>query len=214
MHTHTVQKSNNCNLLSFVSRAGTSRAAWLIITLTILTGCATHVQNMPARTANQPPTTAFSNFKRFQMAPVSLNPAYADGSANQRAHKKIQEHLNANLSGMLTTWNASGSNAPYGTLLIEPKIVELKFVSGGARFMAGAMAGSSIVVMHVDYRDQSSGNIISHAEFYQRANAMGGSMSVGATDNDMLARIARLVSDFTRNNYSQPIGGPTGTVAQ
>ncbi|MBN2717041.1 MAG: hypothetical protein JXX14_14415 [Deltaproteobacteria bacterium] len=165
---------------------------------------------MPKTTANPPPTVPFSSFRYFKLMPVTIAPQYADHQANQRAHRKIEENLNAHFSGMLQSWNTAVRQAPYQTLVIEPKIVEIKFISGGARFMAGAMAGSSVVVMHVDYRDEASGNVISHAEFYQKANAMGGSYSMGATDNDMLRRIADLVAEFTRNNFSQAIGGPTG----
>jgi hypothetical protein len=86
---------------------------------------------------------------------------------------------------------------------VEPHILQLKFVSGGARFFAGALAGSSAVLMRVKFVDAHTGQVVADPEFYQRAAAYGGAWSIGGTDNGMLARIATVVQEYLDR-------GPTG----
>ncbi len=182
----------------------------MCVLLTGLLGCATQVQNMPQSTTNPPPVVKFSDYRSFQMLPVRLNPEYADSNPNQRAFIKIQENLTIHTSKMLADWNAAPRATTRGTLVIQPDIVEIKFVSGGARVWAGAMAGSSVVVMKVYFRDKETGQPIAQPDFYQRAAAMGGSASFGGTDNAMLERITVLVADYIQNNFSAAMGGRTG----
>lgn len=176
--------------------------------LLLFQGCATTYVN-PSTDTNPPPSEAFSSFHRFEMTPISMGEPYAGQSANESAVKKIQENLDLRLASVLNSWNATGGDNGR-TLLIQPEIQDIKFVSGGARFMAGALAGSSAVVMKVKFIDQETGAIIAYPEFYQRAAAMGGAYTLGGTDNNMLIRIANLASDYTVSNYAQAVGGPTG----
>jgi len=50
-----------------------------------------------------------------------------------------------------------------------------------------------------------TGQEIANPEFFQRAAAMGGNYSLGATDNDMIARVA---TRYLEENYAQAVGGP------
>ena len=86
----------------------------------------------------------------------------------------------------------------------------MKFVGSGTRVLAGALAGSSAVVMKVNIYAKQSGDSIGHPEFYQRAAAMGGTYSLGVTDNLMLTRIADLFTGYLKGNYDRPVGGRTG----
>jgi len=133
---------------------------------------------------------------------------YAGQPANDRALVKIQENLDLRLNPVLASWNSAGDPAGR-TLLIQPEI-HIKFISGGTRFLAGALAGSSAVVMRVKFVDAATGKEVAYPEFYQRAAAMGGAYSMGGTDNNMLIRIANLVSEYTIANHKAAVGGPTG----
>jgi hypothetical protein len=173
-------------------------------------GCAT-TYIKPEATTNPAPREKFSAFQHFEIRPIQVAAAYAENEANQRAEKKIQENLNLRIEPMIDAWNtASAGTEPGRTLVIEPEITQIKFINGSARVWAGAWAGSSAVIMRVTYRDKDSGAVIARPEFYQRAAAMGGAWSFGATDNNMLVRIAILVSDYTEKNYAEAVGGPTG----
>ncbi len=86
------------------------------------------------------------------------------------------------------------------TLLIKPRIKEIKFIGGAARFWVGSMAGSSAVLMDVLYLDKESGETVAHAEFYDMASAFAGSYNMGATDNMMLKNIATQIINYTSAN--------------
>lgn len=167
--------------------------------------CVTHIG--PSRGENPPPTEPFSAFSHFE-----LNPLVADDSADEiheNAFDKIQENVNRDIGGLLRSWNAESHAWEAGrTLVLSPTIEQLKFVSGGTRFLAGAYAGSSAVVMSIRMVDKATGAEVANPEFFQRAAAMGGAYSLGATDNDMLARIARVAERYLRENYAKAVGGP------
>lgn len=172
-------------------------------------GCVTTVDT-PESTFNPAPTSSLSAYKQIELLPIRVATSVQGNNANQRALRKIQENVDAKIRPTLIGWNENPSAASNGHLVIEPVITELKFVSGGTRFMVGSLAGSSAVVMKAKIYDKDSGEIIAHPEFYQRAAAMGGAYSVGVTDNLMLDRIANLLVDYLNDNYAQPVGGRTG----
>lgn len=160
---------------------------------------------------NPAPTEAFNHFDHFDVKPISMVAPFAGQSANDAAMKKIQENLDLRLNPMLAGWNsATPNNAPPRTLLIEPRVESIKFIGGGVRFFAGALAGSSGVLIKVKFTDAASGQVIAEPEFYQHANAMGGAYSFGGTDNAMLAREANLIAGYISANYTNAVGGRTG----
>lgn len=169
--------------------------------------CVTHIR--PDVTGNPPPAEAFSQFQRFQLEPVQVSDEAAHEAA---AVEKISQYLALRPGATLASWNTTGAG---GRLLkVEPRIVKLKFVSGGARFFAGALAGSSAVLVRVKFVDAQTGQVIADPEFYQRAAASGGAWSVGGTDNGMLARIATVIDQYLQRNYRHAVGGPTGLEGQ
>lgn len=180
-----------------------------LLLIFIVTGCATSDIQID-RMTNPPPVDKFSNFSRFELRDISISPEYSDHDANIQAKNKIQETLQSRLDQHLSAWNQSQHPTERGTLIIEPNIVQIKFIGGGARFMAGALAGSSAVNMEVIYKEQETGEIIANPQFYQHAAAMSGAYSIGAADNAMLERIANLIADYTIANYTSAVGGSTG----
>lgn len=183
----------------------------LVLTaLLAIAGCAT-TDIAPSRTTNPPPAEPFSAFQHFELEAATLAPESKDGAANERAFAKIQENLELNVRPLLQQWEADADEAASSrTLVIQPHVSDLKFVSGGARAFGGALRGSSAVVMEVTLTDKATGEVIARPEFFQRAAAMGGAWSGGGTDNHMLARIAQIAAEYLRNNYDRPVGGPTG----
>jgi hypothetical protein len=172
--------------------------------MVLLSACTTEIK--ATSTQNPPPSEPFKNFGQFKLHPVAPNPADEKDDANQRATQKIDEELQSTLGAQLLRWDKGEGR----TLEIEPRVEEIKFVSGGARFWAGAFAGSSAVVMQVNFKDADTGNTIAAPTFYQHANAMGGAWSIGGTDNAMLYRIAEIINDYVVRNYENAVGGPTG----
>jgi hypothetical protein len=185
--------------------------AFAVLTAFVLSACGggTKITPPPSNT-NPPPAAKFSDFKTIELRPITVAPEFADAEANQKATKKIQEIVDANLSGVIANWNSTERGATRGTLVIEPLITRMKFIGGGARFMVGAMAGNSAVYMEISCKDGETGQEIAKPVIYQRANAMAGGMSVGGADNAMLNRVAQMLTDYVKSNFDAPVGGPTG----
>ena len=190
-----------------VSLTRVALAALLVLSLS---SCATTYVK-PTAATNPAPAEAFSSFQHFEVQPITMGALYAGQSANEAALRKIQENFDERVGALVTMWNA---RAPVGTagrtLVIVPHIQDIKFISGGKRFWAGAMAGSSAVLLKIKFMDKATGTEVNSAEFYQRAAAMGGQFTMGGTDNGMLVRITQLASDYISKNYSKSVGGPTG----
>jgi hypothetical protein len=174
----------------------------------LLSGCVTRITSDVYQ--NPPPAEKFSRFTRIELRPIRLVAPYAGQEANEAALLKIQENLDLKMKPALEGWNAAPASGATRTLLIEPTITEIKFISGGARFWSGAMAGSSAVKLSARVTDQETGKVIATPEFYARAAAMGAAWSFGAADNAMLIRIANRLSDYLLANYAEAVGGPTG----
>ena len=155
---------------------------------------------------NPPPQEALSSFQHFRLSPVVA--VSKEASQQSAAMAKISMNTQMRLGSTLIGWENKSQSGR--TLKVEPRITELKFVSGTKRFFAGDFAGSSAVVMHVRLVDADTGKVIGDPEFYQRAAAEGGTWSFGGTDNGMLARIATVAQQYLRRNYSSAVGGPTG----
>lgn len=193
-----------------------SLAKWIVSLgmMLLLMGCATTDIN-PRTTHNPPPEVKFSEFSAFELKPVILAAEYQGRGANDQAAQKIDREIRMRLVSVLQEWSndSDSRSTTRDTLIIQPRITDLKFISGGARFWAGAMAGSSAVIMEVDYIDARSGDIVAQPEFYQHASAQAGSWSIGAADNAMLDRVAELVANYTRDNFSEAVGGRSGAPA-
>lgn len=171
-----------------------------IAALILLSGCVTKIR--PTVSSNPPPSSALNAYATFEVRTLTADA----GVKEPEAMVKIRQNLEQKMSVLVSEWNRGTGKI----LIIEPRVRELKFVGGGARFFAGSLAGSSAVRMSVKLTDKATGEVVAEPEFYQRAAAMGGAYSVGGTDNAMLVRITSVVNEYLRRNYEQAVGGPTG----
>jgi hypothetical protein len=80
-------------------------------------------------------------------------------------------------------------------LLVDATLVDLRIVSGAARFWAGAMAGRSHMKVIVKISDQE-GNMISQDELFGAPNAMGSAWSFGGSDRDLPTAMGCLIGDY------------------
>ena len=86
------------------------------------------------------------------------------------------------------------------TLQITPSIEKIHIVSTGARIWGGVMAGGSDVIMHVDYRDSSTGEVIAKPDFWKGNNAWSGGWTAGATDNQIRDAVVAQIANYTQAN--------------
>ncbi|MDZ4199019.1 MAG: hypothetical protein U1E27_07015 [Kiritimatiellia bacterium] len=163
----------------------------------LVMGCATRLTKPAGIPA--PVKVRLGTFANVELRPVTISDAYAGAGANQKAGRKINELLNAQMAYVFPHVNAA-EKKDGKTLEIIPLIKEIKFIGGAARFWAGAMAGSSAVLMEVTYLDKETGEEIARAEFYDQANAYAGAQNMGATDNLMLQTVVKQIIDYTSAN--------------
>lgn len=163
----------------------------------------------PKNATNPPPAKPLDQFQRFEVRPITMDAPYSGQDANEVAKGSIQANLDERLGPVLADWNAKPAGAAPHTLVIEPHIEHVKFISGGRRFWAGAFAGGSAVLMTVKFTDATTGEVVAQPEFYQHANKMGAAWSFGATDKAMLVRVAGMIANYVRNNYDTAVGGST-----
>ncbi len=167
-----------------------------VVTL-LLQGCATTLSKPDS--APQPATVRLGTFANVALEPVEISPEFAAHSANKKAAKKINELLQDQMVYIFPNMN-SDEKKDGSTLVIKPLIKEIKFIGGAARFWLGAMAGSSAVLMQVDYIDKQTADVVAAPEFYNQASAMGGAYSMGTTDNLMLDQIVDQIIKYTKAN--------------
>jgi hypothetical protein len=95
-------------------------------------------------------------FWQFELKRGSLAPPYAGQNANERASAKIQEYFDQRVAPIVDKWNRAATQPEAGrVLVIEPRIEHIKFIGGGARFWVGPLAGSSAVIIKVEYFDKA-----------------------------------------------------------
>ncbi len=136
--------------------------------------------------AQDPPTRAISEYSRYELRDIE-----AKAEVHPKVMAKLTTELKLRIDEAIARWNAEGSKpGRAGTLAIQMVITDMKFVSGGKRFFAGAFAGSSHSAAEVRLVDVESGAVIKSQTFEHKAGAMSGSMSIGAADNAMLDRLA------------------------
>lgn len=164
-----------------------------------------------AEAMNPAPAAPFKGYKAYELKALDV-PADLKGSeTGVAATSKIQEHLSGIVAPVLAGWTQSAAGEGNGqTLVFEPKVVTLRFISGGKRFWAGALAGDSRVMLSVKITEQPSGRVLGEPQFYQQSNAMAGAWSFGAHDNTMLSRVVELVAGYCKANFDNATGGPTG----
>jgi hypothetical protein len=104
---------------------------------------------------------------------------------------KLKTELKLKLDEPMARWNAEGGlPGSSGTLAIEITITDMKFVSGGKRFLIGGMAGGSRAAGLVRLIDGESGQVLASQGFHEASNGRQGGWTMGATDNLMLDRLA------------------------
>ena len=120
---------------------------------------------------NHAPSEAFSGFERFEMSKTTMAAPYGGQKANEIAQNNFQ----LNLDGRIQEWLAEKNIAAAKTdqprvLLIEPRIEKVKFIGTGARFWAGAFAGSSRVLVKVKFTDKATGQVTTTHELDTRGS--------------------------------------------
>jgi len=176
------------------------------VVIMILAGCAAAPEKLETVGRSEsarltPPTKRFPSYARYELKPMVLTDAVEKEEAKVKAAGNLETVLRAKLQPLLDSWQSSPAGGRSGTLVIEPQLISLKIVSGGARFWAGAFAGDSSIDMELSMTDKSNGQRIANPRVTRHADAMTGGWSVGKSDKNLLDYIASIAYYYMKENY-------------
>jgi hypothetical protein len=176
------------------------------VIIALITGCATQVTEQPTET--QRSSIKLGEFKKVILVKSAMPPELAEQGANIKAANKIDETLGLRIKGLFSNVSYATSDelkamsfsqlSKGDTLVIKPNIKQIKFIGGAARFWAGAMAGSSVVVMDVTFNDAATSEIIGKTGTYRKAGAY--SDVFGVASNRMLEDAAQDIMYYITAN--------------
>ena len=154
--------------------------------------------------AADPTKVKFGEFKTVELKVTEL-PAKENSKSNQKSAKKIDEMLVTQLKDIwpdikLVPAGGEFSKGGERTLQIAPRIEHIHIVGPGGRIWWGVMAGGSDLVMHVDFRDSTTGEIIAQPDFWKGNNAWAGGTTWGTTDNKIRDAVVEQIANYTRSN--------------
>lgn len=157
---------------------------------------------------NPPPAEPFNHFGQFQLKPVALYPDEAQHDYSQSAATAINNDLQPTLGILLDSWDKGSGR----TLQVAPFVERISFDAEPNGFLAGTSAGRALVVMRVTFTDEATGALVANPVFFQHGFGWGTSATVDESDSATLAGIVDLITEYTRDNYQEAIGGPSGAL--
>ncbi|AOE50544.1 hypothetical protein [Kangiella sediminilitoris] len=167
----------------------------------LLTACATRLTKPQGPAL--PPKVPFDAFQKVVLYPITINPEFADSSPNIDAQTKMNEYLVSLLRVTFSDKEYVIADEDYvvsasdkRTLVLSPRIKEIKYINTAARIFAGAMAGGTAVLMDVKFEDATNDVVLSQPEFYADASAWSG----WGADNKVLNRVIEDINHYTKLN--------------
>ena len=187
-----------------------TRVLVALIAIAMVTGCASdpgrRERIIKEQSGRLPaPTTPLSSYGKFELKPMQMVAGVANDEAKTRVAKDLERRLQERVQPMFARWNAeSGSgSAASKTLIVQPRVTQLRVVSGATRFWVGAMAGESSIAMDLELRDGTTGALVANPSIGRSADAFAGGYSVGATDQNLLGYIADIATQYLQDHRTR-----------
>ena len=150
-----------------------------------------------------PPLKPLAEFRDYDLKPIAMSTGVLTDEAKVEVSKELEAKITARVTPLLESWRiGKGQTGNGSVLIIEPKVQELRVISGGARFFLGAMMGDSYIDIDVKLTDSATGQTIANPRVRRNADAWGGAWSVGATDRNLLDYITDIVHHYLKVNHS------------
>ncbi|AXK73053.1 hypothetical protein DWG18_12715 [Lysobacter sp. TY2-98] len=162
---------------------------------------------------NPPPTIALSHFDRFELQPVTLAPGLETHKGNVVARQYLDVDVGERVPRLIEPRNATPVQGEPRTLLIQPEVADIRFITGGKRVLFGGFAGSSWALVKLRLVDKATGEVVAEPQFLQHANSIAAGYSLGAADKLMLARLADMVASYLKTNFDAPVGSAVAAAA-
>jgi hypothetical protein len=81
-------------------------------------------------------------------------------------------------------------------LLVKGSVVNMRIVSGAARFWVGAMAGSSDMSMRLTFTDAATGTVTREKLLSTANNPFGAAWTFGDSDRSLPADMGRIIGEY------------------
>jgi len=172
----------------------------------ILAGCAASPERLESVGRSEsarlaPPTKRFSNYATYELKRMVLSEAVRSDEAKVEVAGDLENVLRAKLQPLIDKWKAAPAGDRTGMLVIEPQLVSLRVISGGARFWVGPFMGDSTVDMDLLITEQGTAQQVAKPRITRNADAMAGSWSIGQSDQNLLDYIASIAYHYMTDNY-------------
>ena len=81
-------------------------------------------------------------------------------------------------------------------LLVKGSVVNMRIVSGAARFWAGAMAGASDMSVRLKFTDAATGTVVREKLLSTANNPWGAAWTYGGSDRSLPADMGRIIGEY------------------
>jgi hypothetical protein len=89
-----------------------------------------------------------------------------------------------------------GARYDQQTLLVQPKLLTLRIVSGAARFWGGAFAGTSDMIVELKITDAASGKIVHEKVLSTANNPFAAAWTWGSSDRSLPVDMGKIISEY------------------
>ena len=89
-----------------------------------------------------------------------------------------------------------GARYDQQTLLVQPKLLTLRIVSGAARFWGGAFAGKSDMIVEIKITDAASGKVVHEKVLSTANNPFAATWTWGSSDRSLPGDMGKIISEY------------------
>lgn len=147
------------------------------------------------------PSKPFSAYANYELRPFVLTDEVRDSGKKRKHATKLEGNIEEKLSPLFANWSSIKGNSRSGTLIVQPRLVKLRIVSGGARFWTGPLSGRSNINLELKITDGTTNEMIAQPRISRRSGAWVGSWSVGKTDRNLHHYISHITHEYFASNY-------------
>ncbi len=177
-----------------------------ILIFVFLAGCAADPERLNLVAVDEAnrlakPSKPLSAFSSYELRPMILSRKVKSEAGKVKEAAILDQKIKKILSPLFAKWSSSAGSSRSGTLIVQPELVRLRIISGGARFWAGAFAGESNIDLDLRLIDGSTNNVIANPRIIKNASAMAGGWSIGQSDQNLHDYIAHIVHQYLSTSY-------------
>lgn len=173
------------------------RTLGFLLVLFLLVSCGGK-QGQPEEQAAAPVQKLDKKYDTLLFAPFTATPAIAKDYPAAAAELQHSAMTALQLGNDFKKVGTIADDAPAGgkTLLIKANIIDMRIVSGAARFWGGAMAGSSGVEFDLQLVDRATDKVVREEKLSSWNNPFGAAWTGGSTDNSLMADMGKITAQY------------------